>query len=202
MRIIEKLKSLQHNDSLYVEQVKTYKIFRYDVSKEIDLDKIRKASNQYRVDFPKKFVSHVKTSSGWRSDYYIHKNTDSFNSLFNLATQKLILSDDRNIPLQFYKLIHSWLIHYSKGDLTPYHHHLKPPIFFSATFYLDKSKTPIVFENNQKENLEIYPNAGTLLIWPAMVRHMVPKCVDDLRTVIGMNFGLYVTEEASQVDAY
>jgi mannose-6-phosphate isomerase-like protein (cupin superfamily) len=75
-----------------------------------------------------------------------------------------------------------WAIQYEKGEYASKHSH--HPSDFACVYYVDVEPgcSPIIFE----EELEVSPQNGMLLIFPANLRHEVPP-TDSRRIVISMN---------------
>ena len=71
---------------------------------------------------------------------------------------------------------------YEDGDHTVKHNHF--PSTFAAVVYLEieKDAAPIVFE----EELTVVPTSGSLIVFPALLEHYVPK-TSGRRMAISMN---------------
>lgn len=86
-----------------------------------------------------------------------------------------------NCELKF-KIYNCWGMIYEPGDYTVKHTHF--PSTFAAVVYLDVSENsaPIIFE----EDLTVVPASGSLIVFPAILHHEVPK-TDGNRLAIAMN---------------
>jgi hypothetical protein len=71
---------------------------------------------------------------------------------------------------------------YEGGDYTKKHSHY--PSVYAAVIYIDvdENSAPIVIE----EQLTVVPASGSLLVFPAILEHEVPK-TNSKRIVIAMN---------------
>lgn len=130
---------------------------------------------------PKPMVSNVKAS--YVSDYFSHLNNKKFKPLIDI-----VLSFCEEVSKTFFKInskftcYNCWGMFYEKDDFSVQHNHF--PFTFSAIVYIDieDSSSPIVLE----DTLTIIPKKGSLIVFPAMVEHEVPK-TQGRRMVVAMN---------------
>lgn len=130
---------------------------------------------------PMPMDSNVKAR--YVSSYGSHLNNDKFKPLIDI-----VLSLCKEVAKTYFKssvkfkCCNCWGMIYERGDFTIEHRHF--PATFSAIVYLDldNNSAPIVFENQ----LTVVPNSGSLILFPGVVNHYVPK-TEGKRIVVAMN---------------
>lgn len=130
---------------------------------------------------PKPMESNVKAS--YVSDYSSHLVNKKFQPLIDL-----VLSFCSEVSKTYYKCdlkfkcYNCWGMLYEKDDYTVSHNHF--PSTFAAVVYIDieEEGSPIVVE----DVLTIIPKKGSLIVFPAMLEHEVPK-TQGKRMVVAMN---------------
>lgn len=130
---------------------------------------------------PVSMESNVKAEyvSGWGS----HLNNPNFQPLIDI-----VLSFCEEISKTYFKcelkfkIFNCWGMLYEPGDYAVKHSHY--PSTFAAVIYLDvdDDSAPIIFE----EDLTVIPSSGSMIVFPAMLHHEVPK-TNSKRMVISMN---------------
>lgn len=134
-----------------------------------------------RAKNPQRMESNVKAEyvSAWGS----HLNNPKFQPLIDIVLSfcEEISKTYFNCELKF-KIYNCWGMLYEPGDYAVKHSHY--PSTFAAVIYLDVSEdsAPIVFE----EELTVIPASGSLVVFPAILHHEVPK-TKARRMVISMN---------------
>jgi hypothetical protein len=130
---------------------------------------------------PVPMVSNVKAN--YVSDYSSHLFNPKFNQLIDLVLSfcEEVSKKYFKTPLKF-KCYNCWGAIYESGDYTENHNHF--PSTFAAVVYLDVDETsaPINFE----DELTVVPSNGSLIVFPALLEHEVPK-TDGKRIVVAMN---------------
>jgi hypothetical protein len=117
------------------------------------------------------------------SDYSSHIFNPKFTPLIDLVlsfceeVSKNYLKTDLK-----YKCYNCWGAIYEPGDYSVRHSHF--PSTFAAVVYLDVDETsaPINFE----DELSVVPAKGSLIVFPALLHHEVPK-TNGRRIVVAMN---------------
>lgn len=130
---------------------------------------------------PTPMDSNVKAH--YVSDYSSHLFNSKFQPLINLV---LSLSEEVskkyfNVELKF-KCYNCWGMIYNEGDYAKKHCHF--PSTFAAVIYidLDENSSPLLIE----DKLTIVPSKGSLILFPAILQHEVPKTQGN-RMVVSMN---------------
>jgi hypothetical protein len=136
---------------------------------------------ELRKKNPKSIESNVVANyvSSWMSHEESHKLKplcDLVLSFCNEISKTYYKSD-----LQF-KVFNCWGAIYEGGDYTKKHSHY--PSTFAAVIYIDVdgNSAPIVFE----DQLIVTPTSGSLVVFPALLDHEVPK-TNSKRIVVAMN---------------
>jgi hypothetical protein len=117
------------------------------------------------------------------SDYSSHLNNPKFQPLIDI-----VLSFCEEVSKHYfkcelkYKCYNLWGMLYAPGDHAIKHNHF--PSTFAAVIYIDvePNSAPIVFE----DELSVMPAKGSLIVFPAILEHLVPK-TDARRMVVAMN---------------
>lgn len=130
---------------------------------------------------PESMESNVKAY--YVSDYASHLRNEKFKPLIDI-----VLSFCEEISKTYYKCeakfkcYNCWGMIYDENDYTEKHNHF--PSAFGAVVYieLDEESSPIVFE----DQLTVVPSSGSLIVFPALLDHSVPK-TKGRRLVVGMN---------------
>ncbi len=130
---------------------------------------------------PVPMVSNVKAN--YVSDYFSHIFNPKFTPLIDLVLsfcEEVSKKYFKN-PLK-YKCYNCWGAIYESGDYTVKHNHF--PSTYAAVVYLDIDETsaPIIFE----DELSVVPAKGSLIVFPALLEHEVPK-TNSRRVVVAMN---------------
>lgn len=124
--------------------------------------------------------SNVKA---WHSSWDTHHKSMDYKPIIDLVMScvEFIAKDFFNCTSKF-KLFNFWVMIYEEGEYTVPHTHF--PSTFACVYYVDVEEgcSPIVFENN----LEVYPENGLLVIFPAVLKHEVPP-TKGKRIAISMN---------------
>lgn len=130
---------------------------------------------------PQRMESNVKAY--YVSDYASHLNNPNFQPLIDIVVSfcEEISKTYFKCDLKF-KCFNCWGMLYNEGDHTVKHNHY--PSTFAAVVYLDfeKDAAPIIIE----DQLTIVPTSGSLVVFPAMLDHVVPKS-NGKRMVVAMN---------------
>jgi hypothetical protein len=130
---------------------------------------------------PQRMESNVKAY--YVSSYSSHILNPKFQPLIDLTLSfcEEISKSYFKVELK-YKCYNCWGMLYDKGDHTVPHNHF--PSTFAAVVYIDfeDKAAPIVFE----DELTVVPSSGSLIVFPAMLQHQVPK-TDGRRMVVAMN---------------
>lgn len=157
-------------------------IFSTDISNHPEVLKLAaEAIYELKQKSPESIQSNVIAEyvSNWTS----HLETPKLQPLCNL-----VLSFCNEISKHYYKtdvqfkVFNCWGAIYGEGDYTKNHNHF--PSTFAAVAYIDvnESSAPIQFE----DQLTVCPTSGSLIVFPAIVEHSVPK-TNTKRIVIAMN---------------
>ena len=130
---------------------------------------------------PNSMESNVKAF--YVSDYSSHLKNPKFQPLIDLVLSfcSEVSKTYFKVDLK-YKCYNCWGMLYEDGDHTVKHNHF--PSTFAAVVYLEieKDAAPIVFE----EELTVVPTSGSLIVFPALLEHHVPK-TSGRRMAISMN---------------
>lgn len=147
-------------------------------------DELRLASEailEEKEKNPVPMESNVKAQ--YVSDYNSHLVNPKFQPLINLV---LSLSEEVskkyfNVDLKF-KCFNCWGMIYNEGDFTKNHSHF--PSTFAAVIYIDleENSSPLLIE----DELSVVPTKGSLILFPALLKHEVPK-TQGKRMVVAMN---------------
>jgi signal recognition particle subunit SEC65 len=157
-------------------------VFSTNISQFKDvLDLAAKAIFEERGKNPKGMDSNVKAH--YVSDYASHLNNSNFQPLIDI-----VLSFCEEISKTYFKseikfkCYNCWGMLYESGDYTVKHNHY--PSTFAAVVYLDfeKNAAPIIIE----DQLTVIPTSGSLVVFPAILNHLVPKS-NGRRMVVAMN---------------
>jgi len=167
----------------------------YDISLEIDNDKLVKDISNFRKEHPKSMHIYNKEKTAvnaWHSDYFTNKITDILNPLIELKQEKIAKS------FQYLKsdlyLCNIWINMYSTADYTKRHDHGFQGYGTVYYPYVETNPTPIVFDNNNTQLLKnfkrisITPKTGMLIVFPSYVPHMVHKVKELSRISISSNW--------------
>lgn len=117
------------------------------------------------------------------SDYASHLNNPKFQPLIDI-----VLSFCEEISKHYfkcevkYKCYNLWGMLYDSGDHAIKHNHF--PSTFAAVVYIDvePNSAPIIFE----DELTVVPAKGSLIVFPAILEHLVPK-TNARRMAVAMN---------------
>ena len=204
MNYIDKLKSkLKSNFKpmadpfTEVTQSHIEKIYKFDLSSEIDANEVVNLIYKFRENFP--YSNKGKTNVfAWHSDYFTHIKTSDFDPLIEIIKNKLSSLGKKYQPKNYditYPIADSWVGIYKKNEFTVSHKH--EPAHYSAVYYAkaEENCSPIVFKNSKKD-LEIVPTTNTLLIFSSRTWHYVPKSTsDDDRIIFAANFLISYTKK-------
>ena len=93
------------------------------------------------------------------------------------------------------KKVHSWFVRYRVGDETKPHDH--QPCLYSWVYFVNcpKGSSPLVFSNSGKR---IKPEEGKVVIFPAILKHHVPKSRCDDRVVLSGNLTTLESDHCPQ----
>ena len=146
----------------------------------------REAIDDVRVTHPDSTPSNVQAvyMSPWKS----HRLTDKFQPLIQIAIDaakeagKQHLNTDITALNLDYFATDCWGVIYENSDHTIPHTHF--PSDFAAVAYLEANENcaPIIFENT----IQVQPVPGSLVIFPGIMNHHVPKNLDK-RVIVAMN---------------
>jgi hypothetical protein len=157
-------------------------IFSTNISQHQEVLKLAKeAIFELRQKNPNSIQSNVVANyvSSWSS----HLESPKLKPLCDL-----VLSFCNEISKNYYKsdiqfkVFNCWGMMYEGGDYTKKHSHY--PSAYAAVIYIDvdENSAPIVIE----DQLTVVPASGSLLVFPAILEHEVPK-TNSKRIVIAMN---------------
>jgi hypothetical protein len=135
---------------------------------------------EHRNNNPKSNESNV---NAWHSNYGTHNDNPKFKPIIDLILNfcKFVSKDYFNCEVDFI-CFNFWVMMYEKGDYTKRHSHF--PSDFAAVYYVDVEPgcAPIIFE----DEIQVQPETGMLVIFPALLHHEVPK-TDARRIAVSMN---------------
>ena len=173
-----------------VKQTQIEKIYKFDLSSEIDANEVVNLIYKFRETVP--YSNKGKTNVfAWHSDYLTHKKTSDFDPLIKIMQNKLsLIGPTNNWPWYevTYPITESWAGIYNKTEYTVPHAH--EPVQYAAVYYAkaEEDCSPIVFKTLDKD-LEIVPTTNTLLIFSGRAWHYVPKSTsDNERIIFAANF--------------
>ena len=160
---------------------KNYTIFSIILDNYEEVNKkLKEVIKEHRELYPQTNQSNVKA---WHSNWDSHKSNPKFNLIVDKVLKfcKIITEEHFNQKIQF-ECFDMWAIEYERGEYAVKHSH--HPSDFACVYYVDVEPgcSPIIFEGE----LEINPQNGMLLIFPAILNHEVPP-TDSRRIVISMN---------------
>lgn len=157
-------------------------IFSTNISEHKDiLQSAATAILEQRQKSPESMKSNV--FANYVSNYSSHLQNPKFQPLIDL-----VLSFCEEVSRNYfecelkYKCYNCWGMLYDKDDYAVEHNHF--PSTFAAVIYIDvePNSAPIVFENQ----LTVVPTSGSLIVFPAILQHQVPKTTGR-RMVVAMN---------------
>lgn len=160
-----------------IEQKYIDKIYKLDLSSEIDSNSIVNLIFKYKEQYPISNKSSLKT---WHSEYHTHKKTSDFDTLIHVIENKLKLIDDTRD--QFVNTVfESWVAIYKRSEYAGWHNHSDNRFRWSVVYYAkaEENCAPIVFKD-----LEIVPKTNMLLVFPSRAYHMVRKSQSDIERII------------------
>jgi hypothetical protein len=141
---------------------------------------LKEVIEEHRKLYPETNNSNVKA---WHSNWESHKDNPKFKLIVDKVLElcEVVSLEYFNRKIQF-ECSNMWAIQYEKGEYAVKHSHY--PSDFACVYYVDVEPgcSPIIFE----EELEVFPQNGMLLIFPANLQHEVPP-TDSKRIVISMN---------------
>jgi len=180
-----------------VKQTQVEKIYKFDLSSEIDANEVVNLIYKFRETVP--YSNKGKTNVfAWHSHFDTHKKTSNFDPLIEIIQNKLSSLGSRYQSENYevtYPIADSWVGIYKKNEFTVPHMH--QPVHYAAVYYAkaEKDCSPIVFKNAKKD-LEIVPTTNTLLIFSGRTWHYVPKSTsDDERIMFAANFLISYTKK-------
>lgn len=179
------------------------KIYIFDLSTDIDSDKLVEQIYKFREKFPVSMSSYNKQTNvrAWHSDYGTHKLTNILDELIEIQHQKFqkVLSDYK-ISVHIKEI---WINIYGTGDSAKRHYHHSNGYSTVYFPYVDKDPTPIEFDNNylpKIEKISVVPKKDMLIICPSYLYHRVPNIKEKLRISIASNVN--VNELGNPLSAY
>ena len=180
-----------------VTQSQVEKIYKFDLSFEIDANEVVNLIYKFRENVP--YSNKGKTNVfAWHSDFDTNKKTSDFDPLIEIIKNKLSSLGNKYQPENYditYLIADSWVGIYNKTEYTIPHAH--EPTHYAAVYYAkaEENCSPIVFKNSKKD-LEIVPTTNTLLIFSGRTWHYVPKSTsDDERIMFAANFLISYTKK-------
>ena len=180
-----------------VTQPQIEKIYKFDLSSEIDANEIVNLIYKFRETFP--YSNKGKTNVfAWHSDYFTHIKTPDFDPLIKIIQEKLNSVGPANNWPRYevtYPIADSWAGIYKKTEYTEPHTH--GFIHYAAVYYAkaEEDCSPIVFKTLDKD-LKIFPTTNTLLICSGRAWHYVPKSTSDHeRIFFAANFLISYTKK-------
>ena len=129
---------------------------------------------------PKGNESNVKA---WHSSWDTHLQSANYEPIIDLAMSSIdFISNNFFKAFNKFKLFNFWVMIYEEGEYTVPHTHF--PSTFACVYYVDVEEgcSPLVFE----DKLEVKPENGLLVIFPAILKHEVPP-TKGRRIAISMN---------------
>ena len=173
-----------------VKQPQVEKIYKFDLSSEIDANEVVNLIYKFRETVP--YSNKGKTNVfAWHSDYFTHIKTSDFDPLIKIIQEKLnSVGPTYKFPRYevTYPILESWAGIYKKTEYTIPHAH--GDVQYAVVYYAkaEEDCSPIVFKTLDKD-LEIVPTTNTLLIFSGRVLHYVPKSTsDNERIIFAANF--------------
>jgi hypothetical protein len=180
-----------------VKQTQVEKIYKFDLSSEIDANEVVNLIYKFRETVP--YSNKGKTTVfAWHSHFDTHKKTSNFDPLIKIIQEKLNSVGPTYMWPEYevtYPILESWAGIYKKTEYTIPHAH--EPMQYAAVYYAkaEENCSPIVFKNSKKD-LEIVPTTNTLLIFSGRAWHYVSKSTsDDERIIFAANFVISVTKK-------
>jgi hypothetical protein len=163
-----------------------FPIYTFDLSEKINISEVIDKIKQLKLNYPVSTMTNVICKNGWRSPY-LHYNIHPELRLFDQVKHeieksvKLINSFDSSLTTL-------WAMIYHSNDYAEWHNHgsIWDNLSYNAVLYLTESKTPLVIKNGLS-NVEIFPQAGMLVIMHPLTLHMVPTIQDEERIVLAAN---------------
>ena len=162
-----------------MEQKYIDKIYKLDLSSEIDSDTIVNLIYKFKEQYP---ISNTSNLFSWHSDYDTHSKTSDFDTLIVVIENKLKFIETNNRDGFVNKVLDSWVAIYNKTEYAQWHSHSdNSGSRWSVVYYAkaEENCAPIVFKD-----LEIVPKTNMLLIFPARAYHMVRKSHSDIERII------------------
>ena len=134
------------------------------------------------IDYPHSFKTNVMARmSGW------HMESDSLETLkkwiVSLIRNKHNLKRSYNLTF-----IDTWFARYNHGDYTKEHDHSFSWMSFVYFVKCPRRSSPLIFTTSRKR---IKAEEGKVIIFPAWIRHSVPKNRCDGRVVVAGNMELH-----------
>ena len=173
-----------------VKQPQVEKIYKFDLSSEIDANEVVNLIYKFRETVP--YSNEGKTNVfAWHSDYDTHIKTSDFNPLIKIIQEKLNSVGPTYKLSRYevtYPILESWVGIYKKTEYTVPHAH--GTTHYSVVYYAkaEEDCSPIVFKTLDKD-LEIFPTTNTLLIFSGRAWHYVPRSTsDNERIIFAANF--------------
>jgi len=141
---------------------------------------LKQVIKEHRQLHPETNESNVKA---WHSSWITHQENPKFQPIVDLVLNacEFISSGYFEQKMQF-KCFNMWAMEYERGEYAVRHSHY--PSDFACAYYVDVEPgcAPIIFEGT----LEVHPENGMLVIFPAILHHEVPP-TNARRTVISAN---------------
>ena len=173
-----------------VTQSQVEKIYKFDLSSEIDANEVVNLIYKFRETVP--YSNKGKTNVfAWHSDFFTHTKTSDFDPLIKIIQEKLNSVGPENNWARYevtYPITESWAGIYKKTEYTVPHSH--GHMHYAAVYYAkaEEDCSPIVFKTLDKD-LEIATTTNTLLIFSGRAWHYVPKSTsDNERIIFAANF--------------
>lgn len=131
--------------------------------------------HEYFFEIEKKFKEIILNLPS--KDYSVHNSSNPrFNNLIAHCNQ------DDNAELEISSI---WGQIYGEGAYQVSHTHLPSHWSFVLFVNCPKGCSPVIFGD---EDIEIHPKRGCGVVFPAWIRHYVPKNTADERSVVSGNF--------------
>jgi hypothetical protein len=136
------------------------------------------------------------------TSWKMHSDNKSFQALLRIiVNEKLDKFDELGLVQDGKVAVYCqdmWGAVYKKGDYTKEHSHKGALYAFTYYVQVPEGSSPLVFTNPGL--MQIQPRTGTLLIWHADYKHMVPEQqVDGERIMIAGNLNVIAPEQFTQV---